>query len=309
MFAKKGEQKKNISLGFTLIEVLIVIVIVSIIAAISIISWQSFSDEANLGNTAKMIESKIKLAKSYTLSATNDVNYGIHLDAGNVTIYPANLAYDPLGSNNQIFPLTQGVEIYNGVGNDIVFNRLTGITSNAGTIGVRIISRPSKIKTITINSQGQTGTEVFEASAVSEIMEDPGHGINSRHIHFNLSAWSIQNYDTLRLEWTGTGVAVPVTKDIDMSSHFNADKSSFDWEGSETVDSTLQTLRIHTLSMDASSALICVIRDRMKNNESLNIYFIQGATVKRIATYTEEAAGTVSVLPNYTFVDNPVSAQ
>ncbi|MBU4338518.1 prepilin-type N-terminal cleavage/methylation domain-containing protein [Patescibacteria group bacterium] len=290
--------------GFTLIEIIIVIAIISIIAVISIVSWRSFSDVTNLGNTAKMIEIKIKLAKSYSLSALNDVNYGVHLEAANVTIFPANVAYNPVGLNNQVFALTDGVEIYSGAGNNIVFSRLTGVTDDAGAIGIRIIKRPSKTKTISINAQGQTGTDSFEASSIPPIVEDTANNINARHIHFNLSAWSIQSNPPITdlIFRKGDGTLI---ESINTASFFNA--GIFDWQGSVTVDAVAQNLRIHTL--DTNGTTLCVIRDRMQNSKTIKISFIDSGITKEIVTYTENVDGTVTVSPNYSFVDNPIEAQ
>ncbi|MBU4141829.1 prepilin-type N-terminal cleavage/methylation domain-containing protein [Patescibacteria group bacterium] len=290
--------------GFTLIEIIIVIAIISIITVISIVSWRSFSDATALGNTAKMIETKIKLAKSYSLSALNDVNYGVHLEAANVTIFPANVAYNPVGLNNQVFALTDGVEIYSGAGNNIVFSRLTGVTDDAGAIGIRIIKRPSKTKTISINAQGQTGTDSFEASSIPPIVEDTANNINARHIHFNLSAWSIQSNPPITdlIFRKGDGTLI---ESINTASFFNA--GIFDWQGSVTVDAVAQNLRIHTL--DTNGTTLCVIRDRMQNSKTIKISFIDSGITKEIVTYTENVDGTVTVSPNYSFVDNPIEAQ
>lgn len=299
---KKEEQKWR---GFTLVEVLAVVAIISIITAISFSSWQSFSDATNLGNTAKMIETKIKLAKSYSLSAANDVNYGIHMEAGSVTIFPADAAYIPGDPGNKVFTLIDGVEIYEGAGNDIVFSRLTGVTADSGAIGIRIINNPSKTKIITVNSQGQTGADIFQASLRAPILEDPDNGINSRHIHFNLSAWSIQNAAAtteLIMEWSGVA---PVVENINTAAFFNA--GIFDWQGTVAVDGAGQKLRVHTL--DAGGSVLCVMRDRMQNSKTLKISFIDNGIMKEIATYTEEIDGSISVSPNYTFVYNPIEAQ
>lgn len=288
---------KNQKKGFTLIEVLMVVAIVLIITVISLASWVSFSDTTALDNNAKMIETKIKLAKSYSLSALNDVNYGVHLEAGSVTIFPANASYNPLGADNQVFTLTDGVEIYDGVGNDIVFTRLIGTTANSGSIGVRVIDRPTKVKTVTINSQGQTGIDEFEISSISPIND-------SRHIHFNLSAWTVQGNPPVTdlIFRTSDGTLI---EDIDTASFFNA--GIFDWQGSITVDGAAQRLRVHTL--DIGGGTLCVIRDRMKNNKTVKISLVDGGVEKQIVTYTEEIDGSVTVSPNYTFVNNPIEIQ
>lgn len=300
----KKKEKIFISSGFTLVEIIIVIAIMSIIAAISIVSWRSFSDATALGNTAKLIETKIKLAKSNSLSAINDVNYGVHLEAESVTIFPADSAYVFGDPDNQVSVLTDGIEIYDGAGDDIIFSRLTGTTADFGNIGIRVINNTSKTKTITINSQGQTGTDNFGISGVSAIVEDETNIINARHIHFNLSVWSIQSKPpvTNLIFRKGDGTLV---QDIDTISYFNA--GIFDWQGSVTVDSEAQTLRIHTL--DTDGATLCIIRDRMQNNKSIKISFVYSGSEKEIVAYTEEVAGTVIVSPNYTFVNNPIEAQ
>ncbi len=287
MIMIKNKQKEFISGGFTLLEVLIVIAIISIVAVISIVSWQSFSDAANLGNTAKMIETKIKLAKNYSLNALDDVNYGVHLEAGNVTIFPADAAYIFGDSDNQVFNLTDGVEIYDGAGNDIIFSRLTGVTDDAGTIGIRIIKRPSKTKIISINAQGQTGTDVFEASSVSPI-------VNARHVHFNLG-WNIENATFLHLTWIDNATSVPiVTNNIDTASYFNVGKTEFDWSGTTLVSGISQPIRIHSWLDGSGYTVLCVTRDATENEE-LNIYFTDGID-KDIATYEKiDATGAVNV--------------
>lgn len=295
MFPVQLNKTKNSSTGFSILEVLLVIAIISIITVIAVTSWRSFSDATNLSNTAKMIETKIKLAKNYSLSAVNDVNYGVHLEAGSVTIFPADAAYDPVGPNNQVFALTDGVEIYDGVGDDIIFSRLTGTTADSGTIGIRLIKDTSKTKTITINSQGQTGIDSFEASAVSPIVEDTVNNINARHIHFNLSAWSIQGKPPITELIFRKGDDTLI-QSIDTASYFSA--GIFDWQGTIMVDGVAQKLRIHTL--DASGATLCIMRDRMDNNKTLKISFYDSGagTEKTIVIYTENADGTVTVDPN-----------
>lgn len=283
--------------GFTLIEVLLVAAILGIIAVVAMASWASFSDSTALGNNAKMIEAKIKLAKSYSLSALNDKNYGVHLDAGSLTIFPADAPYNPLGADNQASPLTDGVEIYDGVGNDIVFARLTGATANSGTIGIRIIAKPEKTKTITINSQGQTGIDVFATSPVSPITD-------SRHIHFRLSAWNIQSKPpvTALIFRKADGTLI---ESFDTASYFV--DGVFDWRDSILIDDTAQRLRVHTLNTDG--AVLCIKRDRMWNNKTVKISFMDNGIEKEIVVYTENADGTVTVTPNFAFVNIPVEVQ
>jgi prepilin-type N-terminal cleavage/methylation domain-containing protein len=314
ILSKKEKQKRFLPAGFTVIEIVLVIAIMSILAVVSIVSWRSFSQATALSNTAKVIETKIKLAKNYSLSAVNDLNYGVHLEAASVTIFPADAAYVLDDPDNQVYVLTDGVEIYDGagidigIGDDIIFSRLTGSTINTGAIGVRMISDTSKIKIITVNSQGQTGTNNFVVSPHSPILEGAdsnGNVMNSRHIHFNLSAWSIQNSSSVtdlifrKADNTIIGTAIAT------GPFFNA--GIFDWQGSIVVDGMAQKLRIHTL--DINGTTLCIIRDRMQNNKTIKIDFVDGGVQKEIVAYTEEIGGTVTVSPNYVYVNEPVEAQ
>lgn len=285
----KDAKNKRKRRGFTLIEVVLAVGILAISAIIIIPAWQSFSDTVNLGNTAKMIETKVKLAKNYSLSARNDTNYGIHFETDNIVLF-AGSVYAAGAPGNQIYNLPDNTEIYginlNGGGADLVFNRLTGTTVNDGTIGLRITSRPARAKQASINSQGQTGVGSFQTSAGSLIA-------NARHTHFTLT-WNIQNSSDLILEWVDnvTGASI-ITNNIVTASYFNPDKSAFDWQGATAVSGVDQKIRIHSWILGGNS-VICVMRDQTEN-EKLNIYFRDGID-KKIATYAkDDASGAVNV--------------
>ncbi|MBU3965535.1 hypothetical protein KKG29_02435 [Patescibacteria group bacterium] len=279
--------------GFTLIEIIVIILVLSVAAVLTVPSWKSFSDNVNLENTRQMIEAKIKLAKNYSLGALNDSNYGIHFDVlNNRFVLFSGGAFVDGAPTNQIFNPPPNVEIYNvalsGGGIDMIFGRLTGGTSNSGTVGIRIKTDNSKIRQIVINSEAQAGSGSFQASSAPPL-------VDGRHIHFSLP-WSIQNSSTLRLEFTAAGGTV--TNDIDTALYFNGDKTSFSWQGTTTVDSVGQEIRVHTIALDSVTTLLCIMRDRTKNTKSATVSFIDGGVVKKIATYTENADGTVTMTPD-----------
>lgn len=283
----KADKKKEKQSGFTLIEIILAVAIISIIATISISSWSSFTEGVSLNNNAKMIEAKIKLAKSYSLSALNDINYGVHFEAGSVTVFPADTAYSVGDPDNQVFSLTNNVEIYNGAGNDIIFNRLTGSTANSGTIGIRIINNPTKTKNISVNSQGQTGIDSFEVSTISPIN-------NARHVHFNLG-WNIENSTVLNLNWVDNVSSAPIISNpITMASYFNVGKTEFSWSGETVVNGVTQALRVHSWLDTSNNTVLCIMRDQTEN-EKLNVSFTDGID-KAIGSYTKnDITGEVNV--------------
>lgn len=302
--------------GFTLIEVLVVIAIISIIAAISISDLHSVSEGINLKDANGLVETQIKLARTNSLSALSDTNYGIRFESDKITLFNAGTSTDVTA-----YDLPSGVQIYNislaGGGADplcnngsldagetgvdcggicipcssIVFNRLTG-TSNSGTFGIRLSGNPSKAEQININNQGQVSKGSFLASTEPVVLEGTdnlGYGINARHIHFNIPlTWSINSGTTsiLRLR-----AADGTTKDIDTGPYFNS--GIFDWQGTVTLNGESHKLRVHTIG---GGNLLCIIRDRTENNKTLTVSFINSGTEKQIVTYTENG-GTVTITP------------
>lgn len=280
--------------GFTLIEIIVVILVLSVAAVLVIPAWKSFSDNVNLGNAEQMLEAKIKLAKNYSLGSLGDSVYGIHFDVlNNRFVLFSGGAFIDGAPTNQIFNLPSNVEIYSvglsGGGNDLVFGRLTGGTNNSGTVGIRIKTDNSKSRQIAINSEAQAGSGAFQASSGAPL-------VDGRHIHFSL-LWSIQNSSALRLEFIAADGST-VTNDIDTALYFNGDKTSFIWQGTTAVDSVGQEIRVHTIALDSVTALLCIMRDRTKNTKSAAVSFIDGGVVKKIATYTENADGTVTMTPD-----------
>ncbi len=309
----------NKQTGFTLIEVLIAIAIIFIISAMSISGWRSVSEGINLKDAISLVETQIKLARTNSLSALSDANYGIRFETGSITLFKGN-SYTAGDPNNTVYNLASGVEIYdialsggggggtcnnNGIkdggeigidcggggclacSSDLVFNRLVG-TSNSGTFGIRLIGNPSVAKQIYVNNQGQVSASSFEASTAATNPEDIGNNINARHIHFDIPlTWSINSSTTsiLRLK-----AADGTTQNIDTGSYFNG--GVFDWQGAVTLNGESHKLRIHTIG---GGNLLCIIRDRTENDSTLTVSFIDG-TEKVIVAYIE-SGGMVTVTP------------
>lgn len=279
----KLHNKKN---GFTLVEIVVAMAIFAIIISIAIVTGRSFSDTVNLSNSEKIIGTNLKVAKTRSINALNDTNYGVHFESDYIIIF-AGSTFNVSDSTNEIVDLPDDVEIYNislaEGGSDLVFSRLTGTTNNFGTVEIRNTKNLSETRQIVINQEGQIDHRAFQTSLASPI-------VNARHIHYDLG-WNIEDSTTLRLEWVGI-----TTNDTDATTYFNADKSVFDWYGTTMVDGAPQTLRIHGWLDGSNNTILCIIRDQTEN-DILNVYFIDGATTKKITTY-ENISGTVDVTPD-----------
>jgi len=276
--------------GFTMIEVVAVISIMLIIMGIVISSGRTVNDTINLKNTTKGINTKIKLAKSHSISALNGTNYGIYFESSRVVIFEGDTFVDG-DPGNEVYTFSNKIQISNinlvsppGTGSEVVFNRLIGSTLNVGTVEVQVISDPSKTKQIMINSDGQTSFGAFQTSTNS-IIE------NARHVHFNLG-WKIESSTVLSLKWVDDFGVERTKTDIDIATYFDGANDIFDWTGTILVDGVSQEIRIHSWPDGSLNTVLCVMREQTEEQE-LQIFTDAGA--KNIATYKNVGTGVVNV--------------
>lgn len=143
--------------GFSLLELIIVVGIMAILGAITIFSLISMNNAELVSRDVFQVRSLLDRARSQTLSAKDDSQYGVHFTQTSVTLFKGS-AYSPSDPENYVFNLDDRVLIssfvFSGQGNDVVFYRLTGETSVSGTVTFILKKDPSKTKTITISKTG-----------------------------------------------------------------------------------------------------------------------------------------------------------
>ncbi len=192
--------------------------------------------------------------------------------------------YQPGDPDNKIYQLPSRLEIYNinlsDGGNDVIFKRISGESEQNGTIALRIISEPTRIKTITIDASGriELDSSLVECCTSNRL-------IDTRHLHLNLG-WSIQGSSILTLYFPDLP---EVTSNINMVDYFNTEETEFDYSGVINVNGQNQELRIHTHFLDATSTILCIHRDRAKNNKPLQIFI----DTKDIISYTAPGEATI----------------
>jgi len=91
------------------------------------------------------------------LSAKDSYAYGTHFEFSRIVLFRG-ATYSSSDTNNKTVLIDGAVEISNislaGGGQNALFQRLTGKTSQSGTITIRLKSDNSKTKTITIEASG-----------------------------------------------------------------------------------------------------------------------------------------------------------
>ncbi len=146
--------------GFTLIQLIIVIAILTILVAVMIPSLTKFRNAQALKNTTDDIVSLLNNARLNTISSLNSNYYSVHFESARAVSFTGGTFAEPNSSNKVItfntavtIPASGGINL-NGGGSNVSFTRLTGDTTQYGTIVVQLKSDSTQKKTITINKTG-----------------------------------------------------------------------------------------------------------------------------------------------------------
>lgn len=145
------------SRGVTLLEILVAIGIISLIGSLILSSFSQFRARKTLDATVESTLASFSRAHLDTISSLNDKRYGIHIESDK-TVYFIGTTYSAIDPTNVVYKLSPAIEIanitLNGGVSDIVFDKLTGGTSQYGTFEIRVKSDIIQKYIITINGTG-----------------------------------------------------------------------------------------------------------------------------------------------------------
>ncbi|HDZ54299.1 MAG TPA: hypothetical protein ENI19_02025 [Candidatus Nealsonbacteria bacterium] len=280
--------------SFTLIEVLVIIGIMVILMVLALPAYRSFQNELDLNNSTEEIINTLRIAQNKTLASEGASQYGVYFDQTTsphqYTLFKGNDYASRNSSFDKIHKLPKSVEIsdisLNGGESEIIFDRISGTTSQFGSLIIRLKDNPTKTKTVYIENSGQVGLTSPSTPSDAARIKD------SRHVHFDLG-WSIQSATLLKFYFPD----IPQTEQVDMADYFNADKTEFDWAGIFIVDGIDQTFQVHTHSLDTFN--LCIHRDRNqgRTNQEVIIYIVEGGVDKEIAHYLADVNDSVTEGP------------
>lgn len=148
---------KKTDSGFTAIEILVAIAIVVLLSVITFTSFSNLNRKEILDKESLKILSVIQDARSLTLSSKNSSQYGVYFEEDRIISF-AGSTYNSSNPNNLETTLSSRVSItsiaLNGVVSEVVFERLSGKTSQFGTVTLSLVSDSSLTKTIRIFETG-----------------------------------------------------------------------------------------------------------------------------------------------------------
>jgi|SRR3989338_9371384 len=143
--------------GITLLEILVAMGILVIVAVMIGSVFSNFSDSGKLIEAHSGLIGVLRDARSRTLASESSSNYGVHFQSDMAVLFRGN-TYNAADPANEAYVLSDRAEIsaiaLSGGASNLIFTRLQGTTTASGTITIRSINNPSKIRTITILSSG-----------------------------------------------------------------------------------------------------------------------------------------------------------
>lgn len=143
--------------GFSAIELIIVIGILSLLSVGFLSAYRAFNEKRSLEVGAENVASLLKQAHSLTLSSKNDDVYGVHLETARAVLFKGSVFVEPNPDNVEYImpPLVLITQIMlMGSSSNVVFERLSGETSQYGTTTLSLTTNASSTKNIIINQTG-----------------------------------------------------------------------------------------------------------------------------------------------------------
>ncbi|MFA5954426.1 MAG: type II secretion system protein [Patescibacteria group bacterium] len=273
----------NPAVGFTLIEALISLAIFTFLSTVAFASYKSYERRLVIQSVTQELISVLETAKNRTIESLNASSYGVHLLPNSFTLFGEG-SYVAGNPANEVHQVPADVELYAisvGGGSDVMYDRVRGSTANSGTIGIRLVSDPNVVMTVSVPALAPVGLQHTIQTAGSRLTD-------ARHVHVTLG-WSIQNATTLELVFKDSPNPDTV-ENVAIANYLNADQTVFDWEGTQTVNGQPQVVHISSHELNGSNTILSIRRDGRYNSINVDIK-IDGQTIVSYGSDNEVVLG------------------
>ena len=140
-----------------MIEILIVVAILVITTGIIIISLSQINSSQALDKGTSLVVSVLDEARSLTLSAKDDSQYGVYFQDSGVILFKGD-TYSSFDPENVLTTIDNRLGLRNfslvGGGSSVAFKRLKGSTNQYGTLEVFLKASTTMMHTINISATG-----------------------------------------------------------------------------------------------------------------------------------------------------------
>jgi prepilin-type N-terminal cleavage/methylation domain-containing protein len=133
-------QKRQLQRGFTFTEILVVVAVLGIIATFSAVTFVNMNKSSTLRAGTSALYDALSGAREQTLGASQDTVYGVHIASTSVTRFEGTV-FSAGNPTNREFVFNGSIRatstLISSGGGNVIFRRLTGEPSQAGTIFLR----------------------------------------------------------------------------------------------------------------------------------------------------------------------------
>lgn len=123
------------SKGFSVVELIAAIAIVGVLSAVVIASFSSVYEGRSLELDTHAVTVMLEEARTRTIAARDREAHGVYFTATTSTLFAG--TYSAGDPDNEVFNVSNGITIgtaLSGGGSTIMFDRITGRTSNFGDV-------------------------------------------------------------------------------------------------------------------------------------------------------------------------------
>lgn len=280
-------RKMGTNSGISFIEMIMVVAILVILVGIAVPVFIFFQRGLEFNNNIEEIISVLRIARNKVLASEGSSQYGVYFDntgsPHQYILFKGESFVLRDNSFDEIYNLPDNIEVYDidlSGGNEVVFDRVTGNTSQPGHISLRLKTDLTKTKTIYIEGSG------YVKLTAPVVPSDANRIKDSRHIHFDYNNVIDTANETLDLFFDGS-----VNKTIIIAD--NVKNGEIYWEEEVDVNGEIQKIKIHTHNLNNPNTLFCVHRDTRYNNKSLAIT-ISGDGTGTLIEYSADGSITTS---------------
>ena len=246
-------QRFNSVKGLTIIEILVVLAILGLLAVSSLVALGTLRGGSDVQAEARALSRVLELAKSKTIASEGDARYGVYVDTGasphQYVLFQTDTDYaSRVVAEDEVYKLRDTIEfdpvsVSFGGGAEVVFDRIQGTTSQAGSAVLRVKADPSNTTTVYVE---ESGTVEIDNSAVPT---DNDREKDTRHVHVTYSR-GVSQINTATEVITLDFNPFPATT-IAIASYLSG--GQIVWEDTIIVGGEPQTLKIHTHKLNESA--------------------------------------------------------
>lgn len=140
--------------GLSLIETVVIVAVVVLLIAVVVAPLNTFRKNQALQNSTNAVVAVLNDARTKTLAAVNNTTYSARIESDRIILFTGT-TYTSGASTNETVMLETSVTgswSLQGGGSAVSFTRLTGVTSQYGTI--TLTSSGGTTRTVTITANG-----------------------------------------------------------------------------------------------------------------------------------------------------------